>query len=464
MRLDNSSLSRLPAEIARFRYDRAAMASGIVHFGIGAFHRAHMAWYTDLAMDAGARDWLITGVSMRSPDMAQRLNPQAGLYTLLARDGSGARARVIGAVDRVLVAPDTPEAIVAALAAPATRIASFTITEKAYGRAADGSLDLALATSGSIYSLLAAGLAARRIAGLGGISLMSCDNLADNGAVLRRLLLAWLEAQDPRTADWAAQTCCFPATMVDRIVPATTQMDLEAAAAQIGMTDAGAVFTEPFSQWVVEDSFAAGRPPWEEVGATLVADVSPYEQAKLRMLNGAHSALAYLGLERGHDFVHQAIADPALRALVSRLMRAEAAPTVPTATGQDLNAYADRLLARFDNPALAHRLTQIATDGSQKIAQRWLATLEANRRQGRDCPAIMAALAAWLRHIRGDNASRTGAVADPRAGEFEALWAKHAADDVVHALFGSSGLMGEHWFPTPVQLDGLARLVSEEMS
>lgn len=459
MRLGVATLHRLPATVDRFAYDRAAMANGIVHFGIGAFHRAHMAWYTDLAMDAGSRDWRITGVSMRSADIADRLNPQDGLYTLVQRDGTGARGRVIGAVDRVLVAPDAPAAIVAALAAPTTRIVSFTITEKAYGRSADGGLDPALAGAGSIYPLLAAGLAARRSAGLCGITLMSCDNLADNGAVLRRLLLAWLDAHDPATGHWVAQSCTFPATMVDRIVPAATPADLDANAAMIGMADAGAVFTEPFSQWVVEDRFAAGRPAWETVGASLVADVVPYEQAKLRMLNGAHSALAYLGLERGHEFVHQAIADPALRALVSRLMRAEAAPSVDAAPGQDLAVYADRLLERFDNPALAHRLAQIAMDGSQKIPQRWLATLEANRKQGRNCPAIMAALAAWLRHLRGDNVGRAGAVADPRSAELQALWATGSAHDVVHALFGLAGLMAGGWYATQAQLDSLANLV-----
>lgn len=457
MRLANASMTRLPVAVARFRYDRAAMASGIVHFGIGAFHRAHMAWYTDRAMDAGGRDWLITGVSMRSPDVAERLNPQNGLYSLIERDGSGARARVVGAVSRVLIAPQSPAAVVAALAAPATRIASFTVTEKAYCRATDGSLNAELAADGSIYPLLAAGLAARRAAGLGGISLMSCDNIADNGSALRRLLLAWLAVQDPPTVDWVAQHCRFPATMVDRIVPATAPADLDAAGAMIGMVDAGAVVTEPFSQWVVEDNFAAGRPDWGAVGVELVADVAPYEQAKLRMLNGAHSALAYLGLERGHNYVHEAIADPPLRALVARLMREEAASTVKAAPGQDLDAYASTLLARFENPALAHQLAQIAMDGSQKLPQRWLATLEANRVRGRDCPAIMAALAAWLRHIRGDNRHRAGLLADPLAPALQSLWDRDNADNVVNGLFGVDGLLAGHWLPTPATMAMLAR-------
>ncbi len=459
MRLAAASLPRLPAAVDRFGYDRAAMATGIVHFGIGAFHRAHMAWYTDRALDAGGRDWLITGVSMRSADVATRLNPQDGLYSLIERDGRGAGARVIGAVGRVLVAPQAPAAVIAAVAAPATRIASFTITEKAYCRAADGGLNQAQAADASIYPLLAAGLAARRAAGLSGITLLPCDNIANNGPVLRRLLLAWLSAHDPATADWAAQHCRFPSTMVDRIVPATAPADLDMAAALIGMADAGAVITEPFSQWVVEDDFAAGRPDWAAVGAELVADVAPYEQAKLRMLNGAHSALAYLGLERGHDHVHEAIADPPLRALVLRLMREEAAPSVACAPGQDLEAYAATLLARFENPALAHRLAQIAMDGSQKIPQRWLATLEANRVKGRDCPAIMAALAAWLRHIRGDNQHKAGPLADPAATALQSLWDGGTADDAVHGLFGANGVLAGHWLPSPATLAMLVQSV-----
>ncbi|MBS0254030.1 MAG: mannitol dehydrogenase family protein [Proteobacteria bacterium] len=458
MRLSPACLGGLPTGITRPGYDRAAQAVGIVHFGIGAFHRAHMAWYTDRAMAAGDRDWMITGVSLRSAGVAEQLNPQGGLYTLAERSARGTALAVIGAVREVLVASREGAAVVAALAVPATRIASFTITEKGYCRRADGSLDLALADQG-FYPLLAEGLARRQAAGLGGLTLLSCDNLADNGQQLERLMGAYLAARMPALAPWFAGNCTCPATMIDRIVPATTPADLAEVAGALGLSDAAAVVTEPFSQWVIEDRFAGPRPRWEAVGAELVAQVAPYESAKLRMLNGAHSALAYLGLRHGHTFVHQAVADPAIRPLIERLMRVEAAPTVAAAPGHDLAAYADALLARFANPALNHRLIQIAMDGSQKVPQRWLETLAEQQRRGQDCPAILAALAGWLRHLRGDNAEPWGPVDDPLAQPLADAWRHHGAGGIVAALFGPAGLVSATWTPTAADHATLAQLL-----
>jgi fructuronate reductase len=428
--------------VTRFAYDRHAQAMGIVHFGIGAFHRAHQAWYTDLAMDAGDRNWSITGVSLRSADVADQLNPQDGLYTVCERSAQGGMLRVIGAVREVVVAPQSPERVVELLAAPQTRIASFTITEKGYGRAADGSLDPEQSGEGSVYRFLGEGLARRRAAGLSGLTLMSCDNLADNGRQLERLLGEYLAA-DPALAEWVAMECTFPCTMVDRIVPATTVVDRGAVEAVLGLRDEAAVLTEPFSQWVIEDSFANGRPTWEKVGVQLVGDVAPYETAKLRMLNGAHSALAYLGLSRGYEFVHQAMGDREIAPLVERLMREEAATSFTAAPGQDLAAYADDLLTRFRNPALNHRLAQIAMDGSQKIPQRWLATLAHHQRAGSRCIGIETALAAWLRHLRGDN----GTVDDPLSETLQGAWELAGRNGIVDALFGVRGLLSSPWHP-----------------
>jgi fructuronate reductase len=444
VRLSAATLDRLRSSAHCFAYDRDVQAVGIVHFGIGAFHRAHQAWYTDRAMDGGDRDWAIAGISLRSAAVAGQMNPQDGLYSVAERSAAGADVRVVGAVRRVLVASEEAQAVTALLAAPATRIASFTITEKGYGRAADGSLDPALAGEGSVYRFLADGLSRRRRAGLSGLTLLSCDNLAGNGAQLARLVDEYCERHDPVLGRWIEAECTFPATMVDRIVPATTPVDLDAVAAALGLRDEAAVVTEPFSQWVIEDRFAAGRPAWDKVGAELVSDVAPYETAKLRMLNGAHSALAYLGLARGHAFVHEAVADPAIRPLIERLMRQEAAASLTAAPGQDLSAYADALLARFANPALNHRLAQIAMDGSQKIPQRWLETLAHHRCQGRDCPAILTALAAWLCHVRGDN----GLVDDPLADRLAAAWANAGEPGIVDALFGQGGLLAATWQPT----------------
>ncbi|GGB87266.1 mannitol dehydrogenase [Novosphingobium endophyticum] len=444
MRLSSANAARLSAAVSRFDYDRDAQRVGIVHFGIGAFHRAHQAWYTDRAMDAGDRDWSILGVSLRSAGVAEQLNPQDGLYTVTERSGAGAATRLVGAVREVLVAPSSRASLAASLIAPSTRIVSFTVTEKGYCRAPDGSLDIALADAGSFYPILADAMRERRASGIGGLTLMSCDNLSENGRQLQRLMAEYLAAREPGLLDWFEAECSCPSTMVDRIVPATTGEDRDTLADTIGLVDEAAVFTEPFSQWVIEDSFAAGRPGWEAVGAQLVADVAPYETAKLRMLNGAHSALAYIGLERGHEFVHQAVADPAIRPVVEQLMRGEAAPTIAAGPGQDLGAYAGSLLERFANPALNHRLEQIAMDGSQKIPQRWLETLAARSSAGQASPSVMIALAAWLRHVRGD-ARR---VDDPLAPKLAEAWRQHGAEGIVGCLFAPGGIMAGKWQPS----------------
>jgi fructuronate reductase len=456
-RLGSDALVMLPpTEAEWFSYDRDAQAVGIVHFGIGAFHRAHQAWYTDRAMDAGDRNWAITGVSLRSAEVAEQLNPQQGIYTVTERSEHGALTRLIGAVRNVLVAPYEGAAVTAALAAPSTHIASLTITEKGYCRTADGSLDADLAAEGSVYACLAAGLRRRRDIGLGGLTLLSCDNLADNGAQLAQLMGAYLERNAPDLLGWFHDECACPSTMVDRIVPATTAADRDMVAETLdGLSDHAAVMTEPFSQWVIEDRFAGPRPNWENVGAKLVSDVAPYETAKLRMLNGAHSALAYLGLGAGHDYVHQAVANPAIRPLIEQLMRHEAATSLTPAPGQDLAAYGDALLARFANPALAHRLAQIAMDGSQKVPQRWLETLTVHQAAHQQCPAILTALAAWLRHLRGDN----GLVDDPQAAILARQWAEAGTSGIVDALFGSQGTIRSGWHPNAADSALIAALL-----
>lgn len=435
-----SAQTPIPASVQTPGYDRSAQAAGIVHIGIGAFHRAHQAVYTDDAMNAGDRDWGIIGVSLRSGDVAAQLNPQDGLYTVSARDAQGSKLRLIGTVQQVLVASESPQAVIDAISAPTTHIVSFTVTEKGYLRLPDGSLNLAEAAgSSSLYRFVAAGLAARKASGLSGLTLLSCDNLAGNGAVLRRLMREYLAACHPDLSAWFDAACTCPTTMIDRIVPATTDADRRAVEAELGARDDGAVVTEGFSQWVIEDDFAGPRPRWEKVGAELVADVAPYETAKLRMLNGAHSALAYIGLGRGHDYVHQAIADPAIRPVIERLMRDEAAPTIDVAPGQDLAAYADALLVRFANPALNHRLIQIAMDGSQKIPQRWLETLVWHQERGRRCPSLEAAIAAWIAFLRSDHP-----IDDPLSGT---LREAAAAPDAIDRLFGAGGLIASEWQP-----------------
>ncbi|MBB5685353.1 mannitol dehydrogenase family protein [Sphingobium boeckii] len=455
MRLSEANLSALSPHVALPGYDRAAQRVGIVHFGIGAFHRAHQAAYTDDAMAAGERDWAITGVSLRSGSIRDQMMPQDGLYTIVERSSAGSALRLIGAVTAVLVAPETPQAVIDALGSADTHIVSFTITEKGYWRRADGGLDIAAADvahdlSGAgaprtIYGFLAKAFVQRRANGLPGLTLLTCDNLAENGEILAGLLGDFLDRADPESASWFRMHCTCPSTMVDRIVPATTPGDRDTLTAEIGLRDEALVLTEAFRQWVIEDKFAGPRPLWENVGAQIVADVRPYEIAKLRMLNGAHSAIAYLGLRAGHDYVHQAVADSTIRPLIETLMRQEAAATLDPLADMDTNAYADALFARFSNSALPHRLIQIAMDGSQKIPQRWLQPLVINRNCGRDCSATFTALAAWLLHIRGD----ARPVDDPMAGELAGLWARHGLEGIVAALFGTDGVFAASWTASP---------------
>ena len=441
MRLAPETLDRLAGDVAVPAYKRRVQEAGIVHFGVGAFARAHLADYTDKTMAAGERGWMIDGVSLRSAGVAEQLNPQSGLYTVTEQGAKRSKTRVIGAVREVMVAGRDDGRIIDAIAAPPCKIASFTVTEKGYCRAADGSLDRVLASEG-FYPLLADGLARREMAGLPGLTLLSCDNLPHNGRILGQLVAEWLDREKPELAAWFTETCRTPATMVDRIVPATTADDLTELTASIGLRDEGAVFTEPFSQWVIEDDFAGVRPRWENCGARIVRDVGPFETAKLRMLNGAHSLLAYAGLARGHAFVHEAVADPWIASLVERLMREEAAPTIVTAEGQDLDAYASDLLARFANPALRHRLTQIAMDGSQKIPQRWLGTL-ADADEG--CSAILTGIAAWLIYLE-----RCNDLDDPWADRLRAITGLR--EDIaarMQAVFGHEGLLRSDWTPGP---------------
>lgn len=454
MRLSSATLSRVSSSVAKPRYDRNAQDCGIVHIGLGAFHRAHQAVYTDDAMNDGDRDWSITGVSLRSAAVQAQLALQDGFYTVRERQGDNSRIRLIGAVRQVLVAPENPAAVVDALAHPHTRIVTCTVTEKGYCRDRDGRLDhtspelasdLAADTAPkTLYGFLVSALSVRRRSGLPGITLLCCDNLARNGEQLAALLGEFIGQADPDLLAWFHEHCRCPSSMVDRIVPATTAADRAQTERDMGVRDEATISTEPFRQWVIEDNFAGSRPRWEAGGAQFVCDVAPFEAAKLRMLNGAHSALAYLGLARGHECVHQAIDDPILRPLIEHLMRQEAAPSLSYTAGLDLDGYAGALIARFSNKALQHRLAQIAMDGSQKIPQRWLQTLKIQEAKGQDCPALLQALAAWIIFLRTD----VEKVGDPMAATLVDLWRRQGTSGIVDALIGPGGVFARDWLPT----------------
>lgn len=431
-RLSAFTAQRSQGKLGYRSHDRHASRGGIVHLGIGAFHRAHQAVYTDDAVAAGDANWGITGVSLRSPAVRAALSPQDYLYTVVERSAAGREIRLIDTVNAVLVASQQRQEVLAALASPQTHIVSLTVTEKGYCRSpADGRLDFAQADQpDTIYDFLAKGLGRRRDQGGEGLTLISCDNLPDNGHLLANLLKEYCDRHFPDLAPWLEQSVACPNTVVDRIVPATTVSDIAELAQMIGVEDRAMINTEPFRQWIIEDRFAGPRPRWEAGGAQIVKDVRLFELVKLRMLNGSHSTLAYLGLGLGFDYVHEAIADPALARLIGMQMTDEVIPCLPVNADIDPYAYRDALLGRFRNAALDHKLSQIAMDGSQKIAQRWLGTIFERQTAGLDSPIHLIGLAAWIVHTRGGTSSAgCQIVDDPLAPQFASLW-EASADDI----------------------------------
>ena len=375
--LSLSTLSELPQSIARPAYDPKRVGIGIVHLGVGAFHRAHQAEVVD-AVVGREPQWGICGVSLKTPTSKNLLAPQDGLYTILQKSAAGTSARVIGSMRESMFLADDRTALMARFGDPAVRIVTLTVTEKGYCHdPATGKLnfehpDIAhdlgnLDAPSSAPGLLVAGLAARRKANAGPITILCCDNLPHNGRIVESIVLALAHEWEPGVGDWIAHNATFPCTMVDRIVPATTVRDIEEASALLGMRDEAPVVSEPYFQWVMEDRFAGGRPRWEEAGVQFADDVGPFETMKLRFLNGSHSTLAYLGYLAGHEYIWQATSDRDLGRLVERLMGEEIKPTVPPPPQTDLDAYCKQLLQRFRNPVLPHRTQQIAMDGSQKL-------------------------------------------------------------------------------------------------
>ena len=417
---------KLPANVRRPDYDPRAVSTGMVHLGLGNFHRAHQAVYTDAVL-ADDPAWGICGVSLRTRGAVDALAAQQHRYTLLERGPDGTNARVIGSLREALAGPEGVTQAIRRIACSATRIVSLTVTEKGYCHLpATGRLDAAhpdivhdLAhpdAPRSAPGVLLAGLAARQPSGLP-VSVLTCDNLPHNGALVKKLVLELAGLRDPRLARWIEADVTFPATMVDRIVPATTPADLETVH-QLGLVDAVPVATEPFSQWVIEDRFAAGRPAWENAGAQFVADVAPFELMKLRMLNGAHSTMAYLGYLAGHEFIYQASSDAGLARVVEGLWD-ELAPTLPATPGIDIPAYRRDLMRRFRNSALPHRTWQIAMDGSQKLPQRLLAAARARLAANQSIDTIALAVAAWMRYVGGrDENGQPIDVRDPLAATF----------------------------------------------
>jgi fructuronate reductase len=431
-RLSPSTLHRLPDGIIKPDYDRAAVTTGIVHLGLGAFHRGHQAIYTDALLKDDPR-WGILGVSLRSPDTRDALQPQGWLYSVTSSDGAGHERRVIGALTGVAVAPEDPAGLLARLADPTVRIVSTTVTEKGYSHdPATGALrtddpdtrhdSLDLTHPRSTLGVIVGGLRLRRQRGLAPYTVLACDNLPANGRTLRGLAIAFAELIDRDLAKWIADEVRFPSTMVDRIVPATTDPDRAEVRAALGLDDAWPIVTEPFSQWVIEDDFTGDRPAWERSGAQFVLEVAPFELMKLRLLNGAHSTLAYLGYLMGCPTVAAAMAEPDLAVLVEDMMREEVTPTLPALGGFDVTAYRAALLQRFRNPVLKHLTSQIAMDGSQKLPQRLLGTIRDRLAQDLPIARLALAVAGWMRYVSGtDEHGRPIELRDPLAAQLRGL-------------------------------------------
>jgi fructuronate reductase len=456
LRLSNASLNRLPGHIRRPGYDRTRVRSGIVHLGIGAFHRAHQAVVIDDLLAAGATNWGIIGASLRSADTYDALAPQDCLYTVAVRSGSGTEHRIIGSVLETHVAKTNPSQLIARMVDHATHIVSLTITEKGYCHTPQtGALntdhpdivhDLANPDAPrSAPGFIVATLARRRELGIAPFTVLSCDNLSANGHTVKRILTQFACLRSRELGQWIADEVACPSTMVDRIVPETTDTDRAAVAAGLRLTDAWPVITEPFTQWIVEDHFPTGRPEFADAGVQLVSDVTPFEHMKLRLLNASHSALAYLGYLAGYETIAAVMTDDRFAAFARGVME-ESAPTLAMPAGTDLAGYSASLLKRFANPALHHRTRQIAMDGSQKLPQRLLGAMQDRLRLGLPVDTHALAVAGWMRYVTArDENGQAIDVRDPLAPELAAIarTAGPIADRLAPALLDVHTVFGE---------------------
>ncbi len=428
-----------------------------MHLGIGAFHRAHQADFTEDAVAATGEDWGICGVTQRSESVVHQLVPQDGLYTVATRDGHHEALRVLGVVREVKWALGDLQAVLDRMAAPSTTVITVTVTEKGYRhdpatrrfRPHDPEVAADLQGRGpsTVIGQLVEALARRFRDSGAPLTILCCDNLPANGHLLSELVREFAARRygGDRLPAWVEENVRFPCTVVDRIVPATTAEDRTGISARLGVRDEGAVVTEPFRQWVIENDFRAARPRWELAGAMLTVDVRPYEQIKLRMLNGGHSTIAYLGALAGYEFVADAVGGPLL-AVVRGLMSGEVAPTLEVPEGFDLAAYQEDLLRRFANRALRHRTLQIAMDGSQKLPQRLLATVLDRRSAGAEATLATLGVAGWMRFVsaRRSDAGRRLVIDDPLADAIAEHLAHHQDPaHVVDALLSMQEVFSE---------------------
>lgn len=426
--LNQANLGRFSSAVQIPTYDRRSVARSIVHIGVGGFFRAHQAVYLDdLLHRPGHAEWGYCGVGLLKHDERMRdvLLPQDCLYTVVERSADGDRARVIGSLLDFLHAPSDPEAVLEKMASPDCRIVSLTITEGGYyvnegtGEFNDTHPDIVHDLQHPhqpqcSFGYLAEALDRRRARGLPPFTVMSCDNLQHNGDVARKMLLAFVERRDPTLSRWLAENGAFPNSMVDRIVPATTDEHRALVKEQFGIEDAWPVGTEPFKQWVIEDNFPNGRPAWEDVGAQMTSDVLPYEKMKMRLLNASHQAMCYIGMLLGYQYAHEAMADPRIRKLVQSMMDEEVTPLLTTPAGIDLDVYKQTLIERFSNPTIRDQLSRIGTEGSARIPKFVLPSIVEQLQRGGPSRLLTFTVACWFRYLTGtDDQGRTMPVIDP---------------------------------------------------
>jgi mannitol 2-dehydrogenase len=416
--LSNATLRLHSQRIDVPTYDRSALQRGVVHIGAGNFHRAHQAvYFDDLACSGISNQWGVTGVSLRSRDVKDLLSAQDGLYTVVQRGHDRQTARVVGSIGSYHYAPNDSAAVRAALADPRTRIVSLTITGNGYfldpvtrefdAANADVRADLAASNSfATAWAYLAEALDRRRRAGTAPFTVLCCDNVPDNTQAARTALVSFAALQDPALARWIDRHVAFPSTMVDRITPGTSNSERQFVERTFGIADKWPVLTEPYCQWVIEDTFSDGRPPLEEVGAQFVADVSDHKLVKTRLLNGTHIAIACLATLAGYQRTDEAMADHVIFDYVEQLMRDEIQPLLPAVPGMNTPGYRNTLLTRLSNPRMSDQLSRLARRGSTKISSFLLPSLQEAIAQGRPHTLLMLALAGWARYLRGYDLKR----------------------------------------------------------
>lgn len=468
-RLNTSNLDQLPSEVLRPTYNRENLKPSIVHLGLGAFHRVHQAVFTDQVLTKLGGNWGIMGGDLRSDKIRDQLQPQDSLYSVMVKDNDDQKVQVIGSVLGVKVAEENPQALIDLMADESIKIISLTVTEKGYCHdPASGNLnsqhpmiqhDLKnLQQPQSTPGYLVAALQKRRQNGVKPCTLLSCDNLPNNGEVLQKVVLQFANLMDPDLAEWIEKNITFPCTMVDRIAPAVTPEDLDTLEKHIGMRDEAGVVCEPFRQWVIEDNFCSERPAWEKVGALLVDNVEVYEHMKLRLLNGSHSLLAYCGYLAGFPTISAVMQQPAFANLCKVFMDREAGQTVTVPEGFDIEAYKQQLRDRYANRGLQHRTWQIAMDGSQKIPQRWLGSLRDQLKGEGNIDTLCLGVAAWIRYVSAvDEQGAAIDVRDPLAEQLRDICDKHKGDRtaLVKAIIGVNEVFDADLINVPVFVDGV---------